>query len=157
MSKNKIGTFSGVIVPNVTMMFGVILFLRLGLIVSHTSLFETLAIIGISLGVMLMTSASIASVATNMKVGRGGIYYLVARTLGVEISGALGIALFVSQILTIALTTTAFSYLLIDIFPSLNLVFVEVGTLVVLGVFLPILLSLPLNLRVLFSLCFCFL
>lgn len=132
MKNNKIGTFLGVFVPNVTMMFGVIFFLRLGLIVSHTGIIQMLFIIGLSLCLMLITSASIAAVATNMKVGGGGAYYLITRTLGIEIGGALGVTLFISQLLSIALTITGFAYLFVDIFPQYNPLVIEVITLIAL-------------------------
>lgn len=125
----KIGLFFGVFVPNVTMMFGVILFLRLGLIVSHAGLSTTIAIVSLGLVIMLITSASIASIVSNMEVGAGGVYYIVTRSLGLEIGGALGYALYISQLLSIALTTSGFAYTLVEIYPQFNVIWVELITL----------------------------
>jgi len=133
MSKKKIGTFYGVLVPNITMMLGVILFLRLSAIVGHAGIFRMLAVIAASLGFMLITSLSIASIATNMRMGGGGVYYLITRSLGIEIGGAVGLALYLSQIISITLTITGFAYIFCDLFPQFSIPYVEAGTLTALG------------------------
>ncbi len=121
MDKHKFGLLKGVFIPNVTMMFGVILFLRLPIIVSHVGLWQQLGIIALSLVFMLITSFSIASIATNMEVGTGGVYYLITRTLGIELGGAVGLVIYMAQLMSIALTTTGFAYLFCEIFPSTRL------------------------------------
>jgi len=132
MQDKKIGTLFGIFIPNVTMMFGVIIFLRLGVIVSHAGLFKSLLVIGFSLLIMLITSASTATIATNMKVGSGGVYYLITRSLGLEVGGALGFVILLSQILSIAMTMSAFAYTIVEIFPYLDVTLVEVGSLLLL-------------------------
>jgi len=131
------GTFYGVFVPNVTMMFGVILFMRLGLVVGNVGMWQFSTILLLSLVVMLTTSLSIAMIVTNMRVGGGGVYYLLSRSLGMEVGGAIGIALVLSQIFTVAVCTTGFAYslsnLLQDIYPGVNLVTIEMFTLLILS------------------------
>ncbi len=129
----KIGTLFGVFIPNVTMMFGAILFLRLGPVSGHAGMLTILGVLGFSLLIMSITSASIASMATNMEVGAGGVYYLITRTLGVEIGGALGLATYLSQLLSLSLTVSGFSFYIVELFPNLSLTGVEVGTLAVLS------------------------
>lgn len=126
---HKFGTFSGVFVPNVTMMFGVILFMRLSIAVGYIPLWQYLAIIGISLTVMTITSLSIAMITTNMQIGTGGVYYLISRSLGIEFGGALGICLVFSQIISLAICTTGFAYTLAFIFPEVSPALVEFLTL----------------------------
>ncbi len=134
MVKNTgFGTFKGIFVPNVTMMFGVILFLRLGVVLGNVGLFELCLIIGISLLVMTITSLSIAMVATNMEVGGGGAYFLISRSLGIEIGGSIGLALVVSQLVSCSLCVTGFAYSITSIYPSFDLVCVEIATLLVLA------------------------
>ncbi|MEC7838515.1 MAG: hypothetical protein VX777_00595 [Chlamydiota bacterium] len=133
MKQNKIGTFFGVIVPNITMMLGVILFLRLGILVGHAGLFTMTSVIFLSLGFMTITSLSIASMATNIRMGGGGVYYLITRSLGIEIGGAVGFALYFSQLISIALTTTGFAYTICEMFPNLSIVAVEIGTILTLS------------------------
>ena len=127
------GTFSGVFVPNVTMMFGVILFLRLGVIVGNVGMGAFTAYIAISLTLMLITSFSIAAIVTNMRVGSGGVYYLVSRSLGIEWGGAIGIALVASQVISLSLCTSGFAYSFVELFPNFNVTQVELLTLVLLA------------------------
>ena len=129
-SSEGFGTFSGVFVPNVTMMFGVILFLRLGVIVGEVGFGLFALIIAISLTLMIITSLSIAMIATNMRVGGGGVYYLISRSLGIEVGGAIGIVLSISQVISLALCTSGFTYSLTYLYPNLSIPAVEVATLV---------------------------
>lgn len=132
MANSKFGLLKGVFIPNVTMMFGVILFLRLPIIVSHAGIWNQCGVIALSLAFMLITSFSIASIATNMEVGTGGVYYLITRTLGIELGGAVGITVYLAQLISISLTITGFTYLFCDIFPQFDLVHVEITALFVL-------------------------
>lgn len=135
MTKKKIGTFYGVIIPNITMMLGVILFLRLGVLVGHAGIFQMTSVILLSLGFMIVTSLSIASMATNMRMGGGGVYYLITRSLGIEIGGAVGLALYFSQLISIALTTSGFAYTLCEMYPFLSISYVELVTIILLALF----------------------
>lgn len=134
MDNTKFGLIKGVFIPNVTMMFGVILFLRLPIIVSHAGVWTQCGVIALSLAFMLITSFSIASIATNMEVGTGGVYYLITRTLGIELGGAVGIAVFLAQLISIALTVTGFAYLFCDLYPQYTPVQVEIVSLIALTV-----------------------
>ncbi len=130
--KTKIGfgTFTGVFVPNITMMFGVILFMRLSLVVGSVGIWEFLGIIGISLVLMTITSYSVAALATNTEVGNGGVYYLISRALGIEIGGAFGIALVLSQLICCAMCATGFAYSINALYPNISTETIEVLTLV---------------------------
>lgn len=128
-SKIKFGTFYGIFIPNVTMMLGVILFLRLGILVGNSGLVYTLSAIFLSLFFMIITSLSIASVASNMNVGAGGIYYLVSRTLGTELGGAIGIGIYLTQLLSICLTTSGFAIIMHDLVPNISISHIELGAL----------------------------
>lgn len=130
----RFGTFTGVFIPNITMMFGVILFLRLGLITAYTGTFAMSAIIVASALLMLLTSFSITSIVTNMKVGGGGVYYLISRSLGIEIGGAIGVILYLSQVISIALCTSGFAYSIQELFPNVSIDLVELATLVLLAI-----------------------
>ncbi|MCB1119115.1 MAG: amino acid permease, partial [Chlamydiia bacterium] len=124
------GLTRGIIIPNLTMMMGMILFLRLGLIVGHLGLVGVLVVIGISLVLMLITAYAIAMIATNMEVGGGGIYYLVSRSLGVEVGGAIGLSLVFSQTMTLTLCVTGLAYSLRSLYPFLPQRELEMGVLV---------------------------
>ena len=98
----RLGTFAGVFTPSVLTILGIILFLRLGYVVGAGGLGKALIIIAVANLISVLTSFSLAAVATNMKVGGGGDYYLISRTLGIEFGGAIGIVLFLAQSVSIA-------------------------------------------------------
>jgi potassium/chloride transporter 4/5/6 len=53
--------------------------------------------------ITLITTLSFSSVATNIKVRTGGAYYIISRSLGIEIGGAIGLPLFLSQTFSVTL------------------------------------------------------
>ena len=69
-----------------------------------------------------------AAVATNLKVKSGGPYYLISRTLQVEFGGAIGIALFLAQSISIAFYCLGFAETVVGMLGSLLLSHVQVGT-----------------------------
>lgn len=126
------GTWYGVFVPNVTMMFGVILFLRIAMVTGYVGLPMMLLIGTISLIFMILTSISISSIVTNLQVKGGGVYYIASRTLGIEIGGAIGIAIYLAQVCSIALCVTGFAYSIQEIFPFIKAELIELVTLLLL-------------------------
>ncbi|MCB1109160.1 MAG: amino acid permease, partial [Chlamydiia bacterium] len=126
-------TFSGVYLPGVLAVFGVIIYLRLGWIVGAVGFYQVFAIISIAFGITFLTSLSIAAVATNMRVGQGGTYYIVSRSFGIEIGSAIGLALYVAGTLTVAFCTIGFAESLHSILPMLSIQTISVSTLVVLA------------------------
>ncbi|MDP1834583.1 MAG: hypothetical protein Q8K75_01525 [Chlamydiales bacterium] len=132
VEKEGFGTFTGVFVPNVTMMFGVILFMRLSLVLGNVGIWEFAGIMALALLLMLVTSKSIAMIATNMSVGSGGAYYIISRSLGMEIGGAFGIALVLSQLICLCLCTSGFAYSIAALQPDIPIEAVEAVTLSVL-------------------------
>lgn len=98
----SLGTFAGVFTPSILTILGIILFLRLGYVVGSAGLMFGLLIIGLANVISVLTSFSLAAIATNLRVKGGGDYYLISRTLGFEYGGALGIVLFLAQSVSIA-------------------------------------------------------
>lgn len=101
-ASGRLGTFAGVFTPSILTILGIILFLRLGYVVGAGGLGKALIIIAVANLISILTSFSLAAIATNMKVGGGGDYYLISRTLGIEFGGAIGIVLFLAQSVSIA-------------------------------------------------------
>jgi amino acid transporter len=99
----KLGTFLGVFTPSILTILGVILYLRTGWVVGNVGLAGAIAIVVIAHTITLATAFSISAVATNMRVGAGGAYYLISRSLGVEIGAAIGIPLFLAQAFSVTL------------------------------------------------------
>ena len=107
-SRGTLGTFAGVFTPSILTILGIILFLRLGYVVGNGGLRNALIIIGIATGVSVLTTISLAAIATNIDVKGGGDYYMISRTLGVEFGGAIGIVLFLAQSVSIAFYAVGF-------------------------------------------------
>ena len=101
-SRGTLGTFPGVFTPSILTILGIILFLRLGYVVGNAGLGRALLIICLANIISVLTSISLAAIATNLKVKVGGHYYLISRTLGVEFGGAIGIVLFLAMSVSIA-------------------------------------------------------
>jgi amino acid transporter len=61
----------------------------------------TLFIVLLSSSITFITALSASAIATNMRVGVGGEYYMISRSLGPELGGAIGIPLFLCRTLSI--------------------------------------------------------
>ncbi len=108
-SAGKLGMFAGVFTPSILTILGIILFLRLGFVIGSAGLWLALVIILLSCSISVLTSVSLAAIATNIKVQGGGVYYLISRTLGVEFGGAIGVVLFFAQSVSIAFYCMGFA------------------------------------------------
>ncbi|MDH5371812.1 MAG: hypothetical protein OEX97_02595, partial [Acidimicrobiia bacterium] len=117
----KLGTFIGVFTPSILTILGVILFLRVGWVVGNVGLLGAIAIVVIANAVTFATALSVSTVATNMRVGAGGAYYIISRSLGVEIGAAIGIPLFLAQAFSVTLYAFGLAESLQLIWPSLPL------------------------------------
>ncbi|WNJ18521.1 amino acid permease [Pontibacter sp. G13] len=104
----KFGTLP-VFLTSICTILGAILFLRFGWAVGQVGLLGTLAIILIGHLVTLPTSLAIAEIATNQRVEGGGAYYIISRSFGLNIGGAIGIALYLSQAISVAFYVIAFA------------------------------------------------
>jgi amino acid transporter len=99
----KLGTFLGVFTPTVLTILGVIMYLRIGWVVGTAGLWGAILIILVSNAITLITALSMSTLATSMRVGVGGAYFLISRSFGLEIGGAIGIPLYLSQVLSLTL------------------------------------------------------
>ena len=107
--KKKFGAFGGVFTPSILTILGVIMYLRLGWVVGNAGLWGSIFIVLIAHVISITTGLSISSIATDKKVGAGGVYYVLSRSLGLPIGGAIGLTLFIGTALSIALYIVGFS------------------------------------------------
>jgi amino acid transporter len=107
-ARGTLGTFAGVFTPSILTILGIILFLRLGFVVGSAGLGGALVIISIATAVSVLTSVSLAAIATNIDVRVGGDYYMISRTLGREFGGAIGLVLFLAQSVSVAFYAIGF-------------------------------------------------
>lgn len=108
-SKRGLGTFAGVFTPSILTILGIILFLRLSFVVGQAGLIEALAIVVVANAITILTSFSLAGIATNLRVKGGGDYYLISRTLGLGFGGAIGIVLFAAQSISVGFYCIGFA------------------------------------------------
>ncbi|MCL1587071.1 MAG: Na-K-Cl cotransporter [Actinomycetia bacterium] len=101
--QQKLGAFIGVFTPSILTILGVILYLRTGWVVGSVGLLQALLIVVIANTVTLVSALSISAIASNMKVGAGGGYYIISRSLGIEIGAAIGIPLYLAMTLSVTL------------------------------------------------------
>jgi len=105
----KFGTFAGVFTPSVLTILCVIMYMRLGWVVGQAGLIGALMIILLAHVISISTGLSISSIATDKKIKAGGIYYILSRSLGLPIGGAIGIALLIGTALSISLYLIGFA------------------------------------------------
>lgn len=112
----KYGTFAGVFTPSILTILGVIMYMRMGAIVGHSSsIWMTIGIVLVAHVISITTGLSVSSVATDKKIKAGGIYYMLSRSLGFPIGGAIGVALFIATALSISLYLIGFSESILNV------------------------------------------
>ena len=81
---------NGVILPVVLSMFSSLLFLRVGYIVGNAGLIIACVMLAGSYLVLGLTASSVSAIATNGQVQKGGVYFMISRTLGPQFGGSVG-------------------------------------------------------------------
>src|SRR6056297_2191076 len=126
----QFGAFKGVFLPSILTILGVIMFLRLGWVLGHVGLISTLLIVTLATSVTLLTGLSLSMLSTNTRIGGGGAYYIISRSLGLEIGGAIGLPLYGAQALGVAFYIAGFSEAVVTVFPALDPRVVGIITLI---------------------------
>lgn len=99
--QGKLGTMP-VFVTALCTILGAILFLRFGTSIGDVGFWGILLIILLGHIVTIPTALSISEIATNQKVEGGGVYFMISRSFGLNIGATIGIALYLSQAISIA-------------------------------------------------------
>ncbi|RLD37257.1 MAG: hypothetical protein DRI74_07225 [Bacteroidetes bacterium] len=104
----KFGTFAGVFTPSLLTILGVIMYLRLGWVVGQAGIYAAIGLIILAHIISISTGLTLSSIATDKKIKTGGIYYMLSRSLGLPIGGAIGITLFIGTAFSVALYIVGF-------------------------------------------------
>lgn len=119
-AKANFGT-APVFLTAISTILGALMFLRFGFAVGAVGFGGTLLIILIGHLVTIPTAMAIAEIATNQKVEGGGEYYIISRSFGLNIGASIGIALYLSQAISVAFYIIAFAEAFRPVFEWLNL------------------------------------
>jgi amino acid transporter len=142
----QLGTFGGVFTPTLLTILGVIMYLREGWVVGNAGLLGGFLIILIAYGITATTGLAMSSMTTNIRLGAGGAYAIVAQSLGLEIGGALGIPRYLSQALAVTMYLFGFREGWLWVFPDHSPLLVDFAGFV--GLYLVAYLSLDLAIKV---------
>lgn len=99
----KVGTYVGVLAPALLLSTSVVLFRRLGLIVSVGALGDALLAITGAHFIAVCAGVSLASAATNSTVRPGARHALLGRSLGAPVGGSITLAFYLGLALLVAL------------------------------------------------------
>ena len=124
---NQFSTFAGVFTPSILTILGVIMFLRAGYVVGEAGVLNTIFILCVAEMISLLTAISMSAIATNTPVAGGGAYFLISRALGPQFGGAIGLALFLAQALSVPFYILGFTNSVVASFPSLIAWFVPIA------------------------------
>jgi len=106
--KANFGTLP-VFLTAISTILGAVMFLRFGYAVGEVGFAGTLLIIIVAHLVTIPTAMALAEIATNQKVEGGGEYFIISRSFGVNVGASIGIALYLSQAISVAFYVIAFA------------------------------------------------
>ena len=106
--KSGFGTMA-VFLTSVSAILGAILFLRFGFATGTLGFWGAMAIILVGHLITVPTALAVSELATNTRVEGGGAYFIISRSFGLKIGSTIGIALFLSQTISVAFYIIAFA------------------------------------------------
>jgi solute carrier family 12 (sodium/potassium/chloride transporter), member 2 len=116
VDNSKFGTFKGVFTPSILTILGVIMYLRFGWVVGNGGLIGAVLVVLLAHAISYTTGLSVSAIATNRTIKTGGDYYMISRSLGLPIGGAIGLALFFALALSTSLYIIGFTESFVDAF-----------------------------------------
>ena len=105
------GTFgtAAVFMTSISAILGAILFLRLGIATGTLGFVGAIIIILVGHMITIPTALAVSELATNTRVEGGGAYFIISRSFGLKIGTTIGIALFLSQTISVSFYIIAFT------------------------------------------------
>lgn len=102
------GTWDGVFTSCMINIFGVIVFLRTGWIVAQAGVINAVLIILSTVGIALISVLSAVGICERCRIESGGVYFLIAHTMGSRFGGSLGLLYCFGQAVGCALNVLGF-------------------------------------------------
>ncbi|MFD1315151.1 amino acid permease [Namhaeicola litoreus] len=126
IKKKTFGTFAGVFTPTTLTILGVIMYIRQPWVVGNAGVFGALAIVLLSVAITFTTALSLSSITTNVRIGSGGAFSLIAQSLGLEIGGAIGVPFYFAQAIAVAMYIFGFREGLQTLVPGVDPFFLDI-------------------------------
>jgi hypothetical protein len=115
-SKRTLQTIPGVFCPIALSMFSISLFMRVGFVLAHAGVLQTLLQFGLCFVILFCTLLSVCSLATNGAIEGGGVYHMISRALGPEFGGSIGVLFFFANVIGNGQSVAALVEALVDSF-----------------------------------------
>ncbi len=109
-----------VFLASISTILGAVMFLRFGYAVGHAGIVGAIVIVIVGHMVTIPTALAIAEIATNRRVEGGGEYFIISRSFGTTIGGAIGISLYLSQAISVAFYMIAFGEAFSPLVPTIE-------------------------------------
>ena len=119
-SEKTFGTFAGVFTPTTLTIVGVIMYIRQPWVVGNAGVLGAIGIVMLAVTISATTALSLSSITTNVRIGSGGAFSLISKSLGLEIGGAIGIPFYFAQAVAVAMYIFGFREGLQTIVPDIN-------------------------------------
>uniref|UniRef100_A0A915AEU1 Amino acid permease/ SLC12A domain-containing protein n=1 Tax=Parascaris univalens TaxID=6257 RepID=A0A915AEU1_PARUN len=117
--EKKIDFFQGVFIPVFTNIVGSLLYLRNGWVAGQAGIIAGLAVVLLSTLVCVVTAVSICGISSNGITKKGGLYYLVSRSLGPEFGGSIGAIFALANAMMASLYVVSVAETIADLMGSL--------------------------------------
>lgn len=93
----------------ISTILGVVLFLRFGYAIGTLGFWGAILIILLGHLITIPTALAVSEIATNTRVEGGGEYFIISRSFGLKIGSTIGIALYFSQVVSLAFYIIGFT------------------------------------------------
>ena len=103
----KFGMFQGVFTPMVIIIL-CMMYLFQPWVVGNAGVLGAILILFLAVSITLSTALSMASMTTNIRIGRGGAFSIISQSLGLEVGGSIGLPLYFSQAFAVTMYIFAF-------------------------------------------------
>ncbi|KAK7068984.1 hypothetical protein SK128_015902 [Halocaridina rubra] len=117
---SKFGWIKGVVVRVLLNIWGVILFIRLSWVGGQSGILEGIGVIMCGTVVTVITTLSMSAISTNGQMKGGGTYFMISRSLGAEVGGAIGLMFAFANACAASMHIVGFCESLNDLLASLN-------------------------------------